>query len=166
MKLCSKCSIIKPLTDFYFKKNQNRYDSQCKSCVGDYVKHRYKTIPSVRARYAETSKKWNNNNRERLNESTRKRTYRYKIEAISHYSNGLNCCACCGESNIQFLTIDHIDNNGANHRRAMNHSSICDWLKFNDYPSGYQVLCWNCNCGKAFNTISKGICPHKLTDSS
>ena len=31
------------------------------------------------------------------------------------------------------------------------------WLKNNNFPEGFQVLCFNCNCGKARN---KGICPH------
>jgi hypothetical protein len=32
------------------------------------------------------------------------------------------------------------------------------WLVDNNYPKGYQVLCWNCNCGKRMND---GICPHQ-----
>ena len=32
------------------------------------------------------------------------------------------------------------------------------WLKRNNFPPGYQVLCWNCNCGRSINN---GICPHK-----
>ena len=32
------------------------------------------------------------------------------------------------------------------------------WLKRNNFPEGFQVLCFNCNCGKEIN---KGVCPHK-----
>lgn len=31
------------------------------------------------------------------------------------------------------------------------------WLMKNKYPSGFQVLCWNCNMGKQING---GVCPH------
>lgn len=30
-------------------------------------------------------------------------------------------------------------------------------IKMLNYPEGYQVLCYNCNCGKSINN---GICPH------
>ena len=31
------------------------------------------------------------------------------------------------------------------------------WLKKNDYPDGFEVLCWNCNLTKG----SFGHCPHE-----
>lgn len=71
-------------------------------------------------------------------------------------------CACCGEANVRFLTIDHINSDGAEHKRQTNGKSqkIARWLKANNYPEGFQVLCYNCNCGRAMND---GICPHKET---
>ena len=33
-----------------------------------------------------------------------------------------------------------------------------DYLKKNNYPDGFQVLCWNCNLGRAHY----GVCPHKM----
>jgi hypothetical protein len=33
------------------------------------------------------------------------------------------------------------------------------WLKRNNFPSGYRVLCMNCNHGRKRNG---GICPHEL----
>lgn len=72
-------------------------------------------------------------------------------------------CFCCGESNVKFLTIDHINNDGAAHRKAVTGNSrgtrgFQYWLKRNGFPEGFQVLCFNCNCGKQVNG---GICPHK-----
>jgi hypothetical protein len=72
-------------------------------------------------------------------------------------------CACCGEDNYKFLSIDHINNNGAEHRRQLKGKTrstkhMCSWLIKNNFPSGFQVLCANCNWGKHAN---KGICPHK-----
>lgn len=74
-------------------------------------------------------------------------------------------CACCGETEIMFLTLDHIENDGASHRRElraggaqMNYSGLYSRLKALGFPPGLQVLCWNCNCGKHRNG---GVCPHK-----
>jgi hypothetical protein len=69
-------------------------------------------------------------------------------------------CACCGESNTKFLSIDHINNDGASHRRSLglkNGSGLYKWLKKEKYPSGFQILCFNCNLGKQING---GMCPH------
>lgn len=76
-------------------------------------------------------------------------------------------CACCGESNPKFLTIDHIDNNGAVHRATSftNKNSkhvagviMYRWIRKHGYPDNFQTLCFNCNCGKQRND---GTCPHK-----
>lgn len=91
------------------------------------------------------------------------RAYRVKIqkEVIDHYGGK---CACCGESNPLFLTIDHINNDGKKHRREISNGKknpggqkIYYWLKENNFPEGFQVLCYNCNLGKARNN---GTCPH------
>ncbi len=81
-------------------------------------------------------------------------------EVYAHYGGYI--CACCGETTREFLTIDHIDGNGNEHRRSIGigkaGSKFYYWLKKNNYPSGFQILCFNCNCGRERN---KGICPHK-----
>jgi len=91
-----------------------------------------------------------------------------KREVIGVYSNNTFICACCGEDIMSILTIDHIDNNGAEHRRELEKQGIdiYKWLKLNNYPKdNYQVLCYNCNIGKYRND---GVCPHtqKYTYSS
>ena len=32
MKICSKCNVEKPLSEFYFRKHTNKYRSYCKEC--------------------------------------------------------------------------------------------------------------------------------------
>ncbi|MFF4026970.1 hypothetical protein ACFYY5_29380 [Nocardia elegans] len=58
------------------------------------------------------------------------------------------------------MTIDHINGNGAAHRRSLgkNAGSLQVWrsLIADNFPSGYQVLCWNCNVAKHIY----GVCPH------
>ncbi len=80
-----------------------------------------------------------------------------KYTVMSYYSKGEPHCNCCGERCIYFLTMDHINNDGAEHRRkipAARHT--VKWLKANKFPEGFQVLCYNCNLGKG----KYGICPH------
>ena len=68
-------------------------------------------------------------------------------------------CVCCGECDTRFLTIDHIDETGASHRKQIPGGSLYRWLEKNNYPkNNYQILCFNCNCGKHHNG---GVCPHK-----
>lgn len=76
---------------------------------------------------------------------------------LQHYG-GL--CVCCKEKEYKFLTIDHINNDGAKQNRELKTnggSRIVQWLIKNNYPSGYTILCYNCNCGRYRN---KGVCPH------
>lgn len=68
-------------------------------------------------------------------------------------------CICCGEHRWQFLSLDHIENDGASHRRAMNTTSLFMWAWRNEFPSTLQLMCINCNVGRSRNG---GICPHQL----
>lgn len=74
------------------------------------------------------------------------------MDALNAYGG---ICACCGEKNIEFLTIDHVMRDGAEHRKEIG-NGIMAWLKKNDYPSGFRILCWNCN--KAIGLY--GYCCH------
>jgi len=66
-------------------------------------------------------------------------------------------CNCCGETEVLFLQIDHVENDGAVHRREIGSGALYLWLKRHKFPEGFQVLCANCNWGKRQNG---GICPH------
>ena len=72
-------------------------------------------------------------------------------------------CICCGETEPLFLTVDHIDGGGTKHRKEINKSSMNRWIIENNYPDDLQLLCWNCNCGRARNN---GVCPHVKTKST
>lgn len=71
-------------------------------------------------------------------------------------------CACCGETEPMFLTLDHIFNDGAEERgRLGNRRSVSTkfyrMIRDSGWPKDrYQLLCYNCNCAKAH-----GGCPHK-----
>lgn len=87
------------------------------------------------------------------------RRLRVKQIVIAHYSKNLNECNCCRENIFEFLTLDHIHGGGNAHRRELKLKAgvqFNNWLIKNNFPEGYQILCYNCNTAKA----QYGICPH------
>jgi hypothetical protein len=83
-------------------------------------------------------------------------THRLKTKVISAYGGQ---CICCGEKELSFLTIDHINGGGRQHRITIKTHRLYNWLINNNLPKdGYQCLCFNCNMGRQVNG---GICPHQ-----
>jgi hypothetical protein len=86
------------------------------------------------------------------------RRFRIRMEMIAAYGG---CCACCGEQTTEFLTLDHIYNDGAAERRATKmpgNQRLIERLRKQGWPKDrYQLLCFNCNCTKGFF----GQCPHQ-----
>jgi hypothetical protein len=79
-----------------------------------------------------------------------------RAEMIGAYGG---CCSCCGEREPIFLDLDHVHNDGkADRAEKGNGQRLLVWLKLNGWPRDrYQLLCSNCNQGKARN---RGVCPH------
>lgn len=84
---------------------------------------------------------------------------RVKAEVFSAYGNK---CACCGETEPKFLSVDHKQNDGAEERKIIGRSPHRMRLSIRKrgFPNTYQLLCFNCNCGKRDNN---GVCPHKTS---
>jgi hypothetical protein len=88
----------------------------------------------------------------------------FKYSVLAVYSDGKPKCKCCGETHIEFLTIDHINNNAPEQKRQFKaegktYSYLYRWLVANDFPDSFQVLCMNCNFAKG----KYGYCPHHYT---
>lgn len=118
---------------------------------------RYKATQAGKDKYKELNKAWIEKNRERYNEAKSEYRFKLKLSAISHYSNGTMTCACCGyKDNIDALVLDHIDNNGAAHRKELGcggrgmsaGTTMYERLKALGWLPGLQVLCCNCNTVK------------------
>lgn len=93
--------------------------------------------------------------RDRSRVCNRERLQKIKREVLEHY--GHSRCACCGESRLEFLSIDHIHGGGRRHRESLGIGNMCAWLKKQHFPEGFQVLCMNCNFAKG----RFGRCPHE-----
>lgn len=88
---------------------------------------------------------------------------RIKEETIKAYGGE---CYCCGETRLGFLTIDHINNDGQEHRlmitggKGRNGMNFYSSLRAQGWPDKdiLRVACFNCNLGRQYNG---GVCPHK-----
>lgn len=70
-------------------------------------------------------------------------------------------CVCCGVDILDLLTLDHVLNDGKSDREKYSSSYKIYRIAVEKYrPDLFQVLCWNCNMGKAIH----GICPHKRSN--
>jgi hypothetical protein len=68
-------------------------------------------------------------------------------------------CACCGISDQEFLTIDHIVKIGSKKRKENGDAGdgfYSNIIKRN-FPDDYRCLCWNCN----WSYGCYGYCPHQ-----
>lgn len=91
------------------------------------------------------------------NEEHRLLTRRQRNQVLDHYGRR---CACCGEGHEEFLTIDHVNGDGAQHLTTAGYRyrgpQLYGWLIRNDFPEGFRTLCFNCN----FALGHHGYCPH------
>lgn len=145
-KTCTKCSKTLPLESFGSRKGKNRKPgdrhAECKSCTALRRRLRYKHEVG----FAEKARQLANASYQRQRQSV-----------LDHYGA---VCSCCSESNVKFLTFDHINGRSKEHSRQagdMSGKKLVCWIVKNNYPKDIQVLCFNCNCAKGFYKI----CPHK-----
>jgi len=146
------------------KAYQRKWYAENRDRVNSYSRNWSKKHPEQRK---ETRRKYRQNNLEKVRKHSRElmviKRKEWRDAVLNHYGKE---CACCGEINQYFLTIDHVENNGAEHRKKLNipkgGSSFYGWLVRNDFPKGFQTLCMNCNWGKRYY----GVCPHHILEPS
>lgn len=71
-----------------------------------------------------------------------KETKRIKLICMMGYGG---CCQCCGEHNIELLTVEHIRGKGITHIRESNSVMTMKKLIELGFPEGHTCLCYNCN---------------------
>lgn len=169
---CKKCLITKSLSEFeVYNKEKGYRRHECTECLKKRVKA-WTELSKDRLRsdkrdwyYANADKvkanvrAWVEANPEKRKKNALSHYYRLQHEVVMAY--GGYRCACCGESEPLFLTIDHVNNDGAEHRKivgSLGGTRLYKWLRDRKFPIGFQVLCMNCNQGRYRNG---GICPHK-----
>ncbi len=145
-KICYYCQIDKPLTDF--SKAVGRRSQICKECTTTRRIEKRKTQCSC-GKLLEPGYRLCAVCLVKKRAAAAKQRQKRRLATITHYGGE---CVYCGISELIFLTIDHVDGNGKEHRKTEgNH--ICAVLRRHkaatgQYPTGFQVLCWNCNSAK------------------
>lgn len=100
---------------------------------------------------------WRKKNPDKVKSYLKKCQAKYKLLALTYYGGKPPMCNCCKEDIYEFLSIDHINGGGKKHRDKIKRHQLYDWLVNNNFPDGFQVLCFNCNFAKGHF----GECPHK-----
>ena len=144
----------------YRKEHYQKNIIKIKERHREYYQKNRERILKKQLEYAKEQWKTNPIYREKQRMKVRKYNKKLKLEILTHYSNGVPICVCCNEMEISFLSIDHINNDGNEHRQKLGKAgtNFYIWLKKNNYPKGFQVLCMNCQFGKKCNN---GVCPHQ-----
>lgn len=162
-KRCSSCVEWKNEATEFYRRNKSRTLSICKECSRSKLREwSLKNTKRKRQAQNERMRRIRNENREHYRNVRRQYSQRLRDEMIAAYGNK---CSCCGETVKAFLTLEHVNDDGAEHRRILKTGGgdgILRDLRRRGWPKdGYTTLCWNCNCGRRING---GTCPHK--DSS
>lgn len=161
MRTCKVCNQEKEIKDF----PENRKVS------GGKVYRRYTCSECWSEQRSAYMSRWQIENAEVLKQKNKERHARNKSERNSasrrHYDKLKRIvfehygyvCDCCGETEPRFLALDHVHNDGAEHRKKIGIGHIFyRWIINHNFPNTIRVLCHNCNVGRQHNN---GVCPHE-----
>jgi hypothetical protein len=105
---------------------------------------------------SERNSRWQKENPEKAKAVQHETFLRLKRQMLAAYGPH---CKCCGESREVFLTLEHTNHDGAEHRKLVGGgANTYRDLRNRGWPQdGFTVLCMNCNWATRFG----GICPHQ-----
>jgi transposase-like protein len=93
--------------------------------------------------------------KEKAAASRKRYSQKLRHEVFKHYCGGKepHCqCPGCKVNYTEFLQLDHLNGDGAVHKKANKLGTGADqlwrWVRDHGYPPGFQVLCCNCNHAK------------------
>ena len=147
----------------YQKENRDKWNSWARTSArkhrarrrAENAKWRKKRTPEQIKKANERCKVWRIENSSRFKAAQDAARYRLKVEVLREYGGK---CECCGTSYYEFLSVDHINGDGATHRKELRGRNLYRWLKMNGWPKeNFRLLCMNCN----FALGKIGWCPHQ-----
>jgi hypothetical protein len=115
-----------------------------------YLKYREKRLAYAQARSPQVKRDVNRKARQKL-----------KRKVIEAYGGK---CSCCGETRIEFLTVEHVNHDGAAHRKLVGAGAgmYRDLLRRGCPKDGFTVFCWNCQMATRYGDE----CPHKRVSAA
>lgn len=189
-KNCTRCGVSQPLDSEHFGKRKTktgqswRWDSWCRLCYATNTRRINTLNPELKNR---RDREWRERNADAVNERRRQRLLalsftekermkahhrkhnnKLKREAMEHYGGAF--CHCCGETELLMLALDHIESDGAAHRKSLMGNTRTMptvsyiWAKRNNWPPIYQVSCHNCNFARHWSADKR--CPHEIARQS
>ena len=130
---CNKCNTVKALENFVKSKDSlDGYRRRCKQCRNDGIAGRF-------------NEKWRG-----YSQRSRRKLKQWVMNLYG------GCCVCCSEVNIDFLTLDHIKDDGSKIRGRGRTNLNSGYHLYRQIrmarfaegpeavPRDLQVLCWNC----------------------
>jgi hypothetical protein len=128
---------------------------QCAECRAHWAALR--NTPEHRRKNRDYQTAWAKAHPDRVALNTR--TYQHRLKAkVTEMLGGQ--CACCGETEPAFLSVDHVNKDGKRHRDMFPKNLDSYWRDLRKGEHGFevQVLCFNCHMAKDY----RGGCPHQL----
>jgi hypothetical protein len=125
---------------------------KCPTCLKEAHK-RWKSAHPDREK--EVRRNHYNKHKERSRKLSREKRFLLKIEVLTQYSPNkvLGCCWMdCNIHDVDMLSLDHIENNGAKERREQygdnkgfsgGSTRVYSRVKREGFPEGFQTLCMN-----------------------
>lgn len=140
--LCTRCQRLLPVAEFYTDSRcSGGLSPWCKRCISEY------------------GVTWRTANKDAVAARGKDRRFGYRLSALVYYGGDPPSCACCNESRLEFLALDHIGGGGRQERlRVGSGERFFRYLQKTNYPPGYRVLCHNCNQAMGIY----GYCPHQI----
>ena len=127
----------------YFQKHYSEHKEEIKSKKKKYYAEHNEELNEHRRKHYATHKK-------QIGEYKSKQNKKERLIVLNHYGGK---CAFCGDKNINHLCIDHINNDGGQHRKIVPASRLPRWLIKNNFHNGFQILCQNHNSEKQIHGI-------------
>lgn len=175
-KRCSGCDITKPLTAFQKNRcHRDGLENWCRDCKSSGASKRREErkkaglchcgrAPMKDRKICRVCRKrggkWQKENRLYVTQIEKARRYAEKERVLDHYGHRCLCPGGCEITESDFLTVDHIENNGGAHRRELGiggGAAFYHWLIVNKFPVGYRTLCYNCHFTRSYFSM----CPHE-----
>src|SRR3990167_7313502 len=169
-RTCTKCGKTLPIQEFVrINRERSWFRKVCRKCTNQRIRDWWRRNPE----WAQARSKRNYEARRevllspamrgKINERVRERVIWLREQVYKGY--GARCqCPKCPEINVKFLTVDHVQNDGhlertrgVGKRRGGQGHDLYRRLIREGFPKTFQLLCFNCNLGKARNG---GVCPH------
>lgn len=143
MKICRVCNI--ELTgENWFVSLKKRGSCICKKCNNDKMQQ-WRRLHREQAN--ELALKHYRKNPKKHHLAVNKSRVKVRLDMIIAYGGK---CVNCGITDFDVIDLDHINNNGAEHRRKNLYGyNLYRYLKKLNFPKDeYQLLCRNCNWKK------------------